>query len=87
MLNQCELNFYGWNRKNIIKRENRGHISCEIRYDKNIRLFVVTRRTPKTLWQDRYKDYNNAYSRYLEFLYSTGEQLENELKKEGTTCF
>lgn len=80
MLNQAELNFYGFNRNNIIHRENRGRISVSIRYDGENRCYVVTRQTPRTLWRDRYKDLSEAKRRYLEFLYHTNEWLENKAR-------
>lgn len=80
MLNQSELNFYGFNPKNIIKRENRGKIAVSLCYDAHNRLFVVTRKTPRTMWQDRYADLEKAKQRYIDFLYSTNEQLENATK-------
>lgn len=80
MLNQAELNFYGFNPNNIIQRANRGKIAVTLCYDGNHRLFVVTRKTPKTMWQDRYDDFNEAKRRYYEYLYKTNAQLE-ELTK------
>ena len=79
MLNQAELNFYGLNLNNIIAKENRGCIGVKLRYDANNKLYVVTRRTPRTLWEDRYTELNVAKKRYYEFLYSTNEQLNNKL--------
>ena len=80
MLNQSELNFYGFNPRNIIKRENRGKIAVSLCYDAHSRLFVVTRKTPRTMWQDRYTDLEKAKQRYIDFLYSTNEQLENAIR-------
>lgn len=82
-LSQAELNFYGFNPNNIIQRENRGKISVSLCYDPNHRLFVVTRKTPKTTWQDRYTDLKKAKERYAAFLYSTNKQLENALINGG----
>lgn len=80
MLNQGEINFYGFNPNNIIQRANRGHISASLCYDSNHRLFVVTRKTPRTMWQDRYNDLSKAKKRYNEYLYLTNKQLENKVK-------
>lgn len=85
MLNQAELNFYGFNPNNIISRAQRGHIKVTLCYDANNRLFVVTRKTPRTMWQDRYKDLKKAKSRYLDFLYCTNKQLIEKIKK-GWKC-
>jgi hypothetical protein len=79
MLNQSELNFYGFNPNNIITRANKGHIKVTLRYDANNNLYVVTRRTPRTLWQDRYTELKAAKKRYYDFLYLTNEQLNNKL--------
>lgn len=79
MLNQAELNFYGFNPNNIIARKNKGRINVVLRYDANNKLYVVTRRTPRTLWQDRYNDLTKAKERYYEFLYLTNKQLNNKL--------
>lgn len=81
MLNQAELNFYGFNPNNIIKQEKRGHIHVSLCYDGNNRLFVVTRKTPRTMWQDRYKDLEQAKRRYNEYLYCTNSQLEKMIIK------
>lgn len=75
MLNQAELNFYGFNHNNIVARAQRGRIKVSLCYDPNNRLFVVTRKTPRTMWRDRYTDLKKAKSRYLDFLYRTNEQL------------
>jgi hypothetical protein len=80
VLSQAELNFYGFNLNNIIARENRGRIKVILRYDANNKLYVVTRRTPKTLWEDRYIDITAAKNRYYEFLYTTNKQLNNITK-------
>lgn len=82
MLNQTELNFYGFNPNNIIQRENRGKISVSLCYDANNYLFVVTRRTPKTCWQDRYTSLERAKERYNEFLYSTNTELERKVREK-----
>lgn len=79
MLNQAELNFYGYNPNNIIKRATRGRINVILRYDAKNNSYVVTRRTKCTLWEDRYKKYNNADNRFYEFLYMTHEQLTNKI--------
>lgn len=79
MLTQAELNFYGYNQKNIIKRQTRGKITALIKYDSAHKYFVVTRRTPKTLWEDRYKNIEDAKKRFYEFVYMTNSQLENKL--------
>lgn len=76
MLNQAEMNFYGFNPSNIIMRQSRGKISVSLRYDPNSRLFVVTRRTPATICQDRYSSLPAAKERFNEFLYYTNKQLE-----------
>lgn len=83
MLTQAELNFCGHNPNNIIQRGRRGKISVVLRYDSQNKIFVVTRRTPKTLWQDRYTGLLEAKERYTLFLYSTNEELENAVKKWG----
>lgn len=80
MLNQAEINFYGFNLNNIIARENRGRIKVILHYDANNKLYVVTRRTPKTLLEDRYIDITAAKNRYYEFLYTTNKQLNNITK-------
>jgi hypothetical protein len=81
MLNQAELNFYGFNPNNIIARTQRGHIKVTLFYDADNKFFVITRRTPRTLWRERYTDLNEAKSRYLDFIYRTNEQLEKMLIK------
>ena len=81
MLNQAELNFYGFNPDNIITRSQRGHIKVTLCYDSNNRCFVVTRKTPRTMWQDRYTDLKKAKSRYLDFLYRTNEQLTKAIQE------
>ena len=83
MLNQAELNFYGFNPNNIIQRENRGRISVSLCYDGSHKLFVVTRRTPKTNRQDRYTSLERAKERYNEFLYSTNAELERKVKEKS----
>ena len=83
MLTQAEINFYGYNQNNIILRAKRGKITVVLRYDTENRLFVVTRRTPKTLWQDRYNGLLEARERFYLFLYSTNTDLENAVKKWG----
>ena len=85
MLTQAELNFYGYNPNNIIQRARRGHITVILKYDSENRFFVVTRKTPKTIWIDRYSGLLEAKERFLMFLYSTNEQLENAVKKWGKT--
>lgn len=80
MLNQSELNFYGFNPNNIIARANRGHIKVTLCYDANNKLFVVTRKTPRTIWQDRYIDLTAAKKRYLDYIYRTSAQLEQMAK-------
>ena len=57
----------------------RGKITVNMFYDENNKFYVVTRTTPKTLWQDRYKDFASAIRRYNVFLNSTNEQLNNRL--------
>ena len=79
MLNQAELNFYGFNLNNIIAKKSRGRIEVKLCYDAKSKLYVVTRRTPRTLWEDRYTELNAAKKRYYDFLYSTNEQLNNKL--------
>lgn len=79
MLNQAEINFYGFNLNNIIAKESRGRTEVKLRYDAKHKLYVVTRRTPRTLWEDRYTELNAAKKRYYDFLYSTNEQLNNKL--------
>lgn len=81
MLNQAELNFYGFNPDNIIARAQRGHIKATLCYDANNKIFVVTRKTPRKMWQDRYTDLEKAKSRYLEFLYRTNSQLEEKARR------
>ena len=83
MLNQAELNFYGFNPNNVIQRENRGRISVSLCYDGNHKLFVVTRKTPKTTWQDRYPELERAKDRYNEFLCSTNAELERKVKEKS----
>lgn len=85
-MTQAELNFYGYNDKNIFFRERRGKISVQIYYNGNNRNFVVERKTPKTIWTDRYSDregaqnaYNKAYRRALEFLYKSNKELEEKI--------
>ena len=80
MLTQAELNFYGFNPDNIIKRANRGHIAVTLCYDSN-RCFVVTRKTPRTMWQDRYDDLDKARRRFLDYLYKTNKQLEEMIRR------
>lgn len=80
MLNQSELNFYGFNPNNVIARANRGHIKATLCYDASNRLFVVTRKTPRTMWQDRYTDLPTAKKRYYEYLYRTNASLERAIK-------
>lgn len=79
MLNQAELSCYGFNPHNIIQRENRGYIKVSLHYDAKNKLYVVTRKTTKTIWQDRYKDLEKAKTRYNEYLYSSNAQLEARL--------
>jgi hypothetical protein len=79
MLTQGEYNFYGFNPNNIIKRANRGRVSVVLRYDANNRYFVVTRRTPRTFWEDRYKTLDDARKRYFNFLYRTSAKLEKNI--------
>lgn len=79
MLNQAELNFYGFNLNNIIARESRGRVEVKLHYDGNNKLYIVTRRTPRTLWEDRYTELKTAKKRYYEFLCSTNKQLNNQL--------
>ena len=83
MLNQTELNFYGFNPNNIIQRENRGKIAVSLCYDANQAkgyCFVVTRKTPKTCWQDRYSDLEKAKERFYEFLFSSNKKLEEKVR-------
>lgn len=82
-LSQAEMNFYGYNPNNIICRKSRGKISVVLRYDAKNKLYVVTRRTPKTIWQDRYTGLLEAKERYKVFLYYTNKQLEEAVKKRG----
>ena len=82
MLNQAELNFYGFNPKNIMRRENRGKIAVSLCYDPNNKQFVVTRKTPKTTWQDRYSDLNQAKRRFDEYLYNTNDALETMIRNK-----
>ena len=70
MLNQAELNFYGYNTKNILFRENRGKISVEMFYDAQYRKYVVTRRTPKTYKRERFDDCETAKSYAIKILYT-----------------
>ena len=79
MLNQAELNFYGYNNKNIIQRARRGKITAVIRWDNENKFFIVTRATPRTKWEDRYKSIEDAKRRFYEFLYMTSAQLENKV--------
>lgn len=81
MLNQSELNFYGFNPNNIIARANRGHIKVTLCYDANNELFVATRKTPRTMWQDRYADLSAAKKRYYDYLYRTNAQLVQMIKE------
>lgn len=81
MLNQAELNFYGFNPNNIMARAQRGHIKVTLCYDPNNKYFVVTRKTPRTMWQDRYADLSKAKSRYLDYLYRTNKQLTEIIKR------
>lgn len=83
MLSQGEINFYGFNPKNIMQGENRGHVSVSLCFDENHNLFVVTRKTKRTCWQDRYKDLQKAKNRYYDFLSLTNKQLENKVRLGG----
>ena len=42
--------------------------------------FVVTRKTPKTCWQDRYSDLEKAKERFYEFLFSSNKKLEEKVR-------
>ena len=84
MLNQSELNFYGYNTKNIIKRENRGKITVVLRYDSGYNNYIIERKTPKTSITERTKDINEAKELYNAFLYKTWERLTNSIRNCGT---
>ena len=56
-----------------------GKITVTMELDKNNNLYVVTRKTPKTLWQDRYNDFTRALKRYREYLYLSNKELEKRL--------
>lgn len=79
MLNQAELNFYGYNNKNIIQRARRGKITAIIKWDNENKFFIVTRTTPRTKWENRYKTIEDAKRCFYEFLYMTSAQLENKI--------
>ena len=81
MLNQAELNFTALTPNNIIQRATRGKITVTLCYDPNNRFFVVTRKTPRTMWQDRYNDLAEAKRRYNEFLCNTSKQLERMITR------
>lgn len=80
MLSQAELNFYGFNKNNILARAEKGHIKVKLFFDPDYKLYVVERKTPRTLWRDRFSDIEKAKKRYLLFLYCTNAQLERMLK-------
>ena len=75
MLNQSELNFYGFNPKNIIRRAARGRVYVVARYDAENKFFVITRRTPRTTLEDRTRSFEEALSLFYKFLYKTKKQL------------
>ena len=75
MLNQAELNFYGYNPQNIIQRSARGRVSCVCRYDGESKQYIVTRRTPRTVWNERTQDRQTAINIFYNFLYHTKDEL------------
>lgn len=83
MLNQAEINFYGFNQNNIIMRQSRGRVNVVICYDSKTRLYVVTRRTPAKIWQDRYSSFLEAKERFKVFLYYTSKQINEAYVKWG----
>lgn len=86
MLTQGELNFYGFNPNNIIRRENRGRVSVVLKYDAANKFFVVTRRTSNTFLEDRYRNLEDAKKRYSEFLYFSNKKLEEKLVGGAVKC-
>ncbi len=77
--NQRELNFYGFNPNNIIQRDRKGWVTCTMKYDGENKLYVVRRETKRSVWEDRYKEYDKALKRYYDFLSKTNKELEKML--------
>lgn len=77
MMNQAELNFYGYNPQNIIQRGTRGRVSCVCRYDGLTKQYIITRKTPRTTWTERTADRQKAINIYFDFIYEPIENLEN----------
>ncbi len=85
MLEQYEIDFYGYNPYNVIRRAQRGKISVVLRYHSFANRFSVTRRTKNTFWRDYFSfdELEKAKELFYIYLYSTNEQLENKLRNGG----
>ena len=80
MLNQAELNFYGHNKNHIIRRGNRGRVSCVCTYDTERKQYTITRKTPRTTWTERTADEHKAKNIFYNLLYGTMAELENRVR-------
>lgn len=63
----------------LLQIKNKRKIIVILRYDFKNKFYVVSRKTPKTYWEDRYRNINEAKRRYTEFLCLKNKQLENKL--------